>query len=63
MSNVKQVAELCTAKELDAAVIAFKAVEGWREDLNHMWAAIRDASLVQFTSEQPLDPVAGGDSY
>jgi hypothetical protein len=63
MSNVKQVAESCTAKELDAAVIAFKAAEGWREDLNQMWAAIRDASLVQFTSEQPLDPVAGGDSY
>jgi hypothetical protein len=63
MSNVKQVAELCTAKNLDAAVIAFKSAEGWREDLNQMWAAIRDAALVQFASEQPLDPVAGGDSY
>jgi hypothetical protein len=63
MSNVKQVAEQCTAKNLDAAVIAFKAAEGWREDLGQLWQAIRDAALDQFASEQPLDPVAGGDSY
>jgi hypothetical protein len=63
MSNVKQVEELCTAKELDAAVLAFKAAEGWREDLTQMWQAIRAAALEQFANEAPLDPVAGGDSY
>ncbi len=63
MSNVKQIAAGLTAKELDAAVIAFKAAEGWREDLDQMWQAIRAAALEQFAPELPLDPVAGGDSY
>ena len=63
MSNVKQIAAGLTAKELDAAVIAFKAADGWREDLEHMWQAIRAAAIEQFAAELPLDPVAGGDSY
>jgi hypothetical protein len=63
MSNVKQVAELRTAQELAAAVAAFKAVEGWREDLALMWQAIREAALEQFAMDKALDPVAGGDSY
>jgi hypothetical protein len=63
MSNVKQVAEICTVRELDAAVLAFKAADGWRDDVTQMWQAIRVAALAQFDTELPLDPVAGGDSY
>jgi hypothetical protein len=63
MSNVKQIAAVCTAKELEAAVIAFKSADGWREDLTQMWQAIRAAALEQFANETPFDPVAGGDSY
>jgi hypothetical protein len=63
MSNVKLVAEQCAAQDLDAAVIAFKAADGWREDMGQMWLAIREAALAQFAFEPPLDSVAGGDSY
>jgi hypothetical protein len=63
MSNVKLVAEQRAAQDLDAAVVAFKAVDGWCEDMSHKWQAIREAALAQFAFEPPLDPVAGGDSY
>jgi hypothetical protein len=63
MSNVKQVAELRTMQDLDAAVAAFHAAEGWCDEVNQLWQSIRDAALSQFTLESSIDAVAGCDSY
>jgi hypothetical protein len=63
MSNVKQVAELRTMQDMDAAVAAFQAAEGWCDEVNHLWQAIRDAALAQSTLDRSIDAVAGCDSY
>ncbi len=63
MSNVKQVSELRTPQEIEAAVQAFKLAEGWREELSNMWQSIREAALEQFAQDQRKDPIAGSDSY
>ncbi|MBE9029658.1 hypothetical protein IQ266_07940 [filamentous cyanobacterium LEGE 11480] len=63
MSNVKQVSELRNAQEIAAAVNAFKAFDGWHDELSVAWESIREAALQQFACEQYNDPIAGSDSY